>query len=196
VKSKVVSIAFGGHGERILALRDALVVAHTALVPPIARRIHATLPPSFDLDEMIAVGNLALVKAALGYRPEDHGGTPFSAFARAAITGAIKDTFRRNKFAEQTRPALSNVLEFPSHPIARVPAIEARIDLARRFASLRNHVTACLPPREVAIINEYYSPSMPDLAEVGRRLGITRGAAEKGHATAIRTLRERMKAAA
>ena len=31
-----------------------------------------------------------------------------------AIEGAIKDTFRRNKFAEQTRDGLDNIIEFPA----------------------------------------------------------------------------------
>jgi RNA polymerase sigma factor (sigma-70 family) len=189
----VVSIS-QDHRTRVLARRDALVVEHIALVPPIARRIHATLPPSFDLDDLTAAGNFALVRAATRYRPQEHGGTPFEAYARRAIEGAIKDTFRRNKFAEQTREPLDNVIEFPAPK--RIPAIDARIDLARRFASLRAHVTVCLPPLQVAVIDEYYSPSMPDLAEVGKRLNVTRRQAEKAHATAIRTLRERMKTAA
>jgi RNA polymerase sigma factor (sigma-70 family) len=218
--SPVVSIASGGHRERVLAKRDALVVEHIALVPPIARRIHAKLPASFDLDDLIATGNFALVRAATRYRPREHAGTPFSAYARRCIEGAIKDTFRANKFAEQTRTGLlpndgdgpiegdgrtssdgdergvfrGNVTEFPSPD--RFPAIEARIDQARRFAALRNVVTECLPPLQAAIFDEYYTPSMPELSEVATALGITRGQAEKAHASAIRTLRERMKRAA
>jgi RNA polymerase sigma factor (sigma-70 family) len=190
----VVSISSGDHRQRVLARRDALVVEHIALVPPIARRIHATLPPSFDLDDLIGAGNFALVRAATRYRPQEHGGTPFEAYARRAIEGAIKDTFRRNKFDEQTRPGLNNVIEMPTPK--RIPAIEARIDLARRFASLRAHVTACLTPVQAAVVDEYYSPGMPDLPAVARALGITRVQAEKAHASAIRTLRERMKDAA
>jgi RNA polymerase sigma factor (sigma-70 family) len=194
MRPSVVSISLAGHRERVLAKRDALVVAHILLVPPIARRIHAKLPPCFDLDDLVAVGNLALVRAAMGFDPGSHGGTPFSSYARAAVAGAIKDTFRVNKFAEQTRPGLENVIEFPAHPA--IPAIEERIDLARRFASLRNLVTACLPPLQVAIFDEYYSPAMPEMAEVGRALGVTLGQVRRGHASAITTLRERLKDAA
>lgn len=185
----VVSISQGDHRARVLAKRDALVVAHVQLVPPIARRIHARLPASFDLDEMVGVGNLALVKAAMGYDPSV---APFAPYARRCISGAIKDTFRRNKFAEQTRPAL---LEFPE--TARVnPALEDRIDLARRFASLRAHVTSCLPPLQVAIFDAYYSPALPEMAEVGRVLGVTLGRVRREHGKAIATLREKMKDAA
>jgi RNA polymerase sigma factor (sigma-70 family) len=192
----LVCIASGTHRQRVLAHRDSLVTEHIGLVQPIARRIHATLPPSFDLEDLIATGNFALVRAATSYRPKEHGGTPFSAYARAAIYGAIKDTFRRNKYAEQTRPSIDNVLEFPHHHVVDIPPPEARIDLARRFASLRGHITVCLSPLQAAVVDHYYSPAMPELSEVGVMLGITRSAAEKAHASAIRTLRERLKEAA
>jgi RNA polymerase sigma factor (sigma-70 family) len=193
--SPCVSIASGKHRAHVLARRDALVTEHIGLVPPIAGRIHLTLPPSFDLDELTAVGNFALVRAATRYRPEEHGGAPFSAYARAAIEGAIQDTFRRNKFAEQTREGIGgngNVIEFP----APAPDLPERIDLARRFASLRSVITACLTPLQAAVVDEYYSPAMPELAHVALWLGVTRRQAEKAHASAIRTLRERMKSAA
>ena len=191
-----VSIASGGHRERVLARRDALVVEHLALVPPIARRIHATLPPSFDLDEMIGVGNFALVRAATRYQPRAHNNTPFTAYARAAIRGAIKDTFRRNKFAEQTRPSVDNLLEFPVHTQRAVPEIDARIVLAERFAMLRVYVTCHLTALQAAVVNEYYSPALPDLKTVAANIGITRRQAEKAHASAVRTLKEMLKLAA
>lgn len=190
-----VSISTGTHRARVLAVRDAIVVENLHLVPPIARRIKRKLPPSYDLAELIAVGNFALVRAATRYRPSEHGGAPFEAYARAAIEGAIKDTFRDNNFAKQTMAELpDNVIEFPAPN--RIPALEERIDLARRFAALRNLVTACLPPLQVAVVDEYYSPSMPNLAEVARRIGIPKSRAEKEHAAALRTLREKLKEAA
>lgn len=187
-----VCIDSGGHQKRVFARRDALAVEHISLVPPIARRIHATLPPSFDLEELIAVGNFALVRAATRYRPRQHDGTPFKAFAKASIEGAIHDTFRRNKLQEQTRPGLDDLAKIP----IAIPKFEERIDLARRFASLRNQITVCLSPIQAAIFDEYYSPSMPELSEVARALGITRGQAERGHACGMKVLRERMKTAA
>ena len=212
-RTVTVCITTGNHRARVLARRDALVVEHLHLVAPIAGTIRRTLPPCFDLDEMIAVGQFALVRAATRYRPAEHDGTPFDAYARAAIAGAIKDTFRRKKWQELTAcgldetgaerrdsegdgdrrtpsPRENAVLEFPA------PAIEARIDLARRFASLRNLITTCLTSREAAVVDLYYSPAMPDLPAVARELGITRAMAEKAHASAIRTLRARFDEAA
>ncbi len=192
MQSPVICISSGSHRSRVLAHRDELVVENLHLVAPIARRVHATLPPSFDLDDLEAAGNLALLRAATRYRPAVHGGTPFSAYARACIEGAMKDTFRANKFAEQTRAPLDNVLEFP----CTRPHIDESIDLARRFAALRDHVTSCLSPLQVRVIDEYYSPRLPDLATVAVVLGIKRKSAENAHAAAIRTLRARLAAGA
>jgi DNA-directed RNA polymerase specialized sigma subunit len=143
---------------------------------------------------LIAVGNFALTRAATRYRPSENEGTPFSAYARAAIAGAIKDTFRRSKFAEQTMPPLDNVIEFPAQKA--LSETEERIDLGRRFAQLRAHITACLTPLQASVIDLYYSPALPDLPTVAEMLGITRNMAFKAHSTAIRTLRDRLREAA
>ena len=74
------------------AARDALVIAHAGLVVAIARRLKSRLPPSFDLDDLIGVGNIALLQAATRYRPGDHAGTPFSVYARQRIRGAMLDS--------------------------------------------------------------------------------------------------------
>ncbi len=187
----VVCISSGDHRARVLARRDALVVAHLHLVPPIARHIHDTLPPSFDYDDLVAAGNFALVRAATRYRPRSHNGTPFTAYARKCIDGGIKDTFRVNKFGEQTRPGFSAVVEFP----CTRPHVDDDIDLAQRFAALRSHITDCLTTFQVRVIDAYYSPRMPTLAEVARGLGAKQKTVENAHAAAIKTLRARLAAA-
>jgi RNA polymerase sigma factor (sigma-70 family) len=103
----VVSIDSGGHRARFLAKRDALVEAHMHLVPPIANHIFRRLPPSFDLDDLLATGYLALIHTATRYRPREHGGAPFSAFARPRIRGAILNSFRRANWEENTRPPIT-----------------------------------------------------------------------------------------
>jgi RNA polymerase sigma factor (sigma-70 family) len=102
----VVSIDAGDYREHFFAQRNALVEAHLHLVPPIAHRIALGLPPSFDIDDLLAAGYLALIHAATRYRPREHGGAPFSAFARPAIRGAMKNLFRRQHWEENTRPPL------------------------------------------------------------------------------------------
>jgi len=102
----VVSIDSGGHRERFLAKRNALVESHLYLVPPIAQRIHRGLPPSFDLDDLCSTGYLALLHLATRYHPRTHGGAPFASFARPRIRGAILNSIRRNAYTENTRPPI------------------------------------------------------------------------------------------
>jgi RNA polymerase sigma factor (sigma-70 family) len=124
----VVSIDSGGYRARFLAKRDALVEAHLHLVPPIAQRIHRGLPPSFDLDDLLATGYLALIHIATRYRPRVHGGTPFSAFARPRIRGEILNSFRRRRYDENTRPPLDEAPE---------PRNDERIYLNTKFDQMR-----------------------------------------------------------
>lgn len=192
-RSVVVSISEGNHRAKVQARRDGLVTEYIHLVLPIARRMHAKLPASFELDDLIGAGNFGLVAAATRYRPET--GVPFEAYAKAAIAGHIKDTFRRNKFAENTRPPLpDNVIEFPG--TGRDPDFVQRLNTMQRFESLRSHIHACLTPLQAKVIDCYYSPAAPDLRTVAQLLGVSLNTANKAHSLAVRTLRERLKTAA
>jgi|SRR5581483_60196 len=188
-RSNVVSISSGNHRAKVVAKRDALVTAHLHLVAPIARRIHRKLPPSFDLDDLIAAGNLALMGLATRYN--EKRGVPFEAYARAGITGAINDSFRRNKFNENTRPPIGKVIEFPG-PGGGDPSFIERLNTIQRFESLRSHITACLSPIEAKVIDLYYSPAAPDIPTVAQALCVTRNVAYKAHTSAIRKLRARL----
>jgi RNA polymerase sigma factor for flagellar operon FliA len=66
-----------------------LIADNQGLVRSIARRIHRSVPPHVDLDDLIAYGQTGLVEAAQGF---DHArGTQFSTFAYYRIRGAIYD---------------------------------------------------------------------------------------------------------
>lgn len=70
---------------RALRQRNRLVEEHRHLVPPVAQHYARRCPePADDLKQ---VGLLGLIRAAELYRPEQ--GTPFAAFARPHIRGAI-----------------------------------------------------------------------------------------------------------
>lgn len=94
--------------------RDRLIELHLHLVPPIARRVKRKVPPSFDLEDLIAEGNIGLMQAASRYKPNAHGGTPFSKFAQLRIYGAILDSVRRRCWIENTHCPLDDAAE-PSH---------------------------------------------------------------------------------
>lgn len=68
-----------------LQRRNALVDAHQHLVPPLAHHYWRRCPE--PQDDLIQVGLLGLIRAAELFCPENE--TPFSAFARPHIRGAI-----------------------------------------------------------------------------------------------------------
>src|SRR5579864_514359 len=80
-RPKVVSISAGNHRSRVLEKRDRLVEQNLGLVYKIAREIHQNLPPCFELDDLISTGFVALLNAAVLYRPRLYGNAPFSSFA-------------------------------------------------------------------------------------------------------------------
>lgn len=200
----VVSIDSGGHRDRVLARRDELVKENLSLVPPIARRIALALPPCFDVDDLVAVGNLALIHAATRYRPLEHGGAPFSAFARPRIKGEILNSVTRRNWEESTRPPIDDAPE-PIEPAC------IEIDTDRRL--LRERVAEAigrLPAHQKAVIAAYYAETLPrarerltrkflpgsdHLVTVGSALGLPEWEVIRQHADAIAELRRRLKAA-
>jgi RNA polymerase sigma factor (sigma-70 family) len=186
--AQVVSIADGGHRERMLARRDELVEQNLSLVRSIARRLEPCLPPCFDFDELVSAGNHALWRAALRYKPAEHGDAPFSAYARKVIRGAMLDAVRGRSYTESTHAELAE-----ADRCAEVPAIETVIDSGR----LRRRISAAielLPERQRRLLAEYYGPGEPSLAAVGEQLRISPTRANQLHAEAIDRLRRLLRA--
>lgn len=186
-RAAVIPIDSGGHRDRFLRRRDALVEEHAELVVSIARRIAESLPPSFELDDLIATGQIALIQAATRYRPGEHGGTPFSAYARYVVRGAILDSVRRRHYAENTRPAIDEDHDEASP----APDHDAEIDTSRLSAKVHAAVQM-LPKQQRRVLLAYYSPAEPSLSEVGRRLGIGATRASQIHAEALDAVRRIM----
>jgi RNA polymerase sigma factor (sigma-70 family) len=182
-------IPIEAHRAAALAKRDALVEANLDLVPAIARRIAAKLPPSIDLDDLIATGNMALVYAANCYRPSQHADTPFSAYARQIIRGRMLDSIRRRHYDHATRPGLASVPE----PSLTQP-IEINIDQARLKQRVSEAV-AQLEPRDQKLLGLYYGPAEPDLATVAKVLDISRIRTKQLHSRAIASIARRLKSA-
>jgi len=170
-KRSVVSIDQAGRRARVLARRDRLVEQHLDLVPPIAKRVFRCLPPSFDLEDLIATGNLALTRAATVYKPERHGGCPFSAFARHRIRGAMLDSIRRRHYTENTRPSIDEpaVGLFGHHDelegirtntrspgLISEPTIESDLDRADLLKRLETAVRQ-LTDEQKSILDHYYA---------------------------------------
>lgn len=160
----VICIETGERRKRVLQARNALVEANMHLVPDIAGRIHENLPPSFDVGDLISEGYLGLIQAATRYRPNAHDRTPFSAFARKRIRGAIMDSVRRRHYTENTHQALPDG-HGNMRRLAREEAITAAVDEATTFDRLQRALT-WLPRSQRRILFGYYSSTKTPRAHV------------------------------
>lgn len=182
-RAEVVSIDAGGHRERVLARRDELILAHMGLVESIARQVMRSLPPSFELDDLIQTGQLALIDLATRYRPDAYRGAPFSAFARERIRGAMLDSASWWRYRDATCAPLEDLAEIPSEP---APVGES-IDDARLLERV-GHQVETLSPTERALIVQRYGLGQTFEA-IGARLGMSRESARILHARTIARLR-------
>ncbi len=79
---------------------DDLVLGHGALVQRIAHHLHARLPSSVQVDDLVQAGMVALIECARNYNSES--GVPFEAFARLRVRGAMIDELRRGNWAPRS----------------------------------------------------------------------------------------------
>ena len=170
--------------------RDERIEAHIALVEPIARQIQRTLPPSFELDDLVAAGYLALVQAADAYDPDAHGGTPFSAYARMIIRGRILDSVRRRHYTAATHAPIEAA---PEPAIA--PDLEQWIDETRQVSRVQK-VVEMLPRPERRLLRSHYGPRETTLTDIATRRHITRRKATEQHAGALEHVRRELQRAA
>jgi RNA polymerase sigma factor for flagellar operon FliA len=73
--------------------RDELILSHLDLVKRLASRYRCSLKSQVDREDLVGVGNLALVEAAERY--QENLGVPFKLFARTRISGAMIDYLRK-----------------------------------------------------------------------------------------------------
>lgn len=202
-KTNLVSINSGGHRARVVAQRDELVLDHLSMAEGIARAACRHLPPVFDLDDLIAVANLALVRAATRYRPGEHNGAPFAAYARLVVRGAVIDSVRNRNWTEAMRPGLYQQGTDDAEEVEIAAAIRAAtqpsapeaIDRARLVERVANAI-AWLSPKAQMVLREYYSANEPRLIDVAQKLHLTRRDVYATHKGALDRLRDRLKRAA
>jgi RNA polymerase sigma factor for flagellar operon FliA len=187
-------IGIGDHRECFMRERDALIEAHLKLVPPIARRVKKLLPPSFDLDDLISEGHVGLTQAATRYRSEQHNGTPFSAFARPRIHGAMVDSVRRRAWIENTANPLEDAPEPVDTPVlpfliggSEEPVLRRGRPVALRPARLPKRLAAALrrlPVRQRAILGAFYAEDW-SVGQIAELLGLTPAQVAAEHRSAL-----------
>jgi RNA polymerase sigma factor (sigma-70 family) len=161
---------------RSTGLRNRLVLDHLRLVRPIARRIHSSLPPSFDVEDLVSAGILGLIDAAA--RAHSPLGQ-FTPFARQRIRGAILDSVRRSQYRDATHAPLDAV-SHASTPSIETDAIEREMDIQRCFVGLTS--------AEARLLSLYYW-ERSTIEAAGTTLGMTLSAASRMHLRALAKLR-------
>lgn len=156
---------------------ETLVAQALHLPPREARRWRHT---PFEQEELVADGNLALVKAARRYDPSL--GVPFTAFAAPYVRGAITDTIRtRARRDDLGEGVYADVVRFgelgpsrdttdrPYEPPDPGPSPEETVESLERLRMI-----ATLPERErIALIRTVVDGDAADV--VAEDLGVTPG---------------------
>lgn len=192
------------------AARNVIVAAHLGLVVSIARGVHRSVPDVFALDDLIAEGNLALIKAASQYDPAAHDGTPFSAFARQAIRGAMIESCRRKRWKDAAMPSTdagdcsdermsrSGISKNESEAargirlMAVQPAYDSSIDNARLDHRIIDAISWLPAPERELMTTLYYSDDEPTLREAARQLEMTVTQAAEMRDRALAVVRARL----
>lgn len=86
--------------KRQIAQRNALVEAHLDLVLKIARKLKRSFPSWVELDDMVQVGNIALIKCTERFEAER--GVPFAVFASPRVRGQILDSLTGKYYPHAT----------------------------------------------------------------------------------------------
>lgn len=87
---------------------DDLVSSHLPLVKRIASHLTAKLPPHIEIDDLIQVGLIGLLKAQEDYLPDS--GASFSTYATIRIRGSMLDELRaRDWVPRSVQKSLSRV---------------------------------------------------------------------------------------
>jgi RNA polymerase sigma factor for flagellar operon FliA len=166
------------------------------MVEPIAARIKKTLPPSFELDDLVSTGYLALIHVAQSYRPDLHNDTPFSAFAHHRIRGAILDSIRRRHYRDATHEEIPPDLQVPFRDPIEHEAIAAADELLTMewgpYGKRRKRLAAAigrLTTRERCVLGVYYAENQESVAKAGKFLGLSEQRVTLEHDAAITKLR-------
>jgi RNA polymerase sigma factor FliA len=84
----------------VTALADELVTSHLPLADFAADELRTRLPGHVERDDLVAVGRLALTRAAQEFNAER--GVPFAAYALQRLRGALLDELRRVDWASRS----------------------------------------------------------------------------------------------
>ena len=86
--------------DRCLCHRDVLIEFYFPIVQRVAGKIHRRLPDQIDIDDLVSLGTLGLMKAVGLYDP--YRGRPFEPVAAAHVRSVILDSIRSADWAPRS----------------------------------------------------------------------------------------------
>jgi RNA polymerase sigma factor (sigma-70 family) len=177
--------------------RDALIQEGRRWPETIARMCVRYIPAGLVLDDLIAVGNLALCRAAEEYDPSR--GARFFTMAYPRIRGAMFDALRDWSFYSRAYhvqqkqrghevPAVASLSgEWAKCLPSEEPALESIANRTLVCERIRQIIDA-LPERERNVVRWYFFEGVTH-REISKRLGVSKTRAYQMHHEVLRKLR-------
>lgn len=88
----ISEVEFVPRTQHSIDSREQLVMEHLPSVRVIARKVHRTLPPHVEYDDLVSAGTVGLIEAVQRFDASRH--VEFGCYARFRIRGAIIDWLR------------------------------------------------------------------------------------------------------
>lgn len=168
---------------------DELVTPIVRLIPHLANRVWRRFPiHNPDVDDLISVGNLAIVMAAHRYSDEHESGSTFPNFAFHYVQGAMVGSVLR---PEGRRPTSGKVFWSNLEDALNLTANNS-LELSFFWREVRSALTRALgqlPIEQREVIVMRYTWDMSP-GEIASRLKEKPANIAKRHRTALKTLRE------
>lgn len=148
--------------------RDALILLHLPLVKRLLRFRFSSLPSYIDRGELEGIGNLALVRAAGDFNPEE--GVEFAAVGWARVKWAILDHLR--SYHNRRRKVIW--CELPeSYDTPSPNPSQEEIFTTRQLKKWIKGRVQCFPERDRAVFRRYFGREPATIAAIGKELGLT-----------------------
>jgi RNA polymerase sigma factor (sigma-70 family) len=149
-----------------VAARNQRVAEYLDIVEPIATGIHSMRPPSFELDDLIQIGRVALIEAADSFDPSLN--VPFEAYAKFKVRNAINDATRRKQYREHTHDGICDW--HAEMKDERLPIDEVIAERQER-TKIRAAIVMLSESQRTVIVGKYYQGRT--LGEIGQNEGVT-----------------------
>jgi len=167
------------------------------MVRPIAAAIKKTLPPCFELDDLVSVGSIGLIRAAESYQPKRK--VPFNHWAWLKIRGAILEFIGGNYRTRSGLQPRRNWRDAVHGPLtlaitstlgAPDPAGDRAVAQAEMRRDLRA-ASAALKPREQKVLLTHYREGAT-LRATAKAIGLSEDQLYVQHQHSLRVMRREL----